>query len=177
MMNQQLFSRSLSAAWAVCTVIMAVGAIRGVSTRETDCSQRDLMAVIQPTDGAYALALNLSRELGRGGFVVKCVLRSHWENSFEGLAGAALYRTDQGDFEALFLSPPESFERLSVVEHQGDGRFVYSFAGQPKPWATNRIDGARRMYFLKDAYRLLVVSGDERVVTRLLKALATRDQR
>ena len=53
----------------------------------------------------------------------------------------------------------------------------YSFEGQPKPWPANRIDSAQRMYFLKDAHRLLIIWGDESLAERLRGALTARPQK
>jgi hypothetical protein len=159
------------------TVIVALGTTREVSTQKTDCRQQDLIAALQPNDRAYAFALELSQALQRGGFVVKCVLRSHWENAFEGLAGAALYRTDRGDFEALFLTPPETFDKLAIVEHREGPRFVYSFEGHPRPGPGDRIDSARPMHYVKDEHRLLITWGDESVATRLRQTLAAAERR
>jgi hypothetical protein len=45
------------------------------------------------------------------------MLRSKMETMFEGLKGAALYRTDF-DFDALFLPRGQSFNPLRVTEQQ-----------------------------------------------------------
>jgi hypothetical protein len=140
------------------------------SLRAQDCTPRDLSAALQPNDKAFAPALELSQDLQRGGFVVRCILRSRWEGLFEGLTGAALYRTDRGDFEALFLPAPNTFERLIVNERKEGDRWVYSFEGQPKPWLANRMEG-RRIQFVKDAQRLLLVLENETLAASLRRVL------
>jgi hypothetical protein len=141
------------------------------SVRAQDCTLRDLSAALQPNEKVYGHALELSQDLQRGGFVVSCVLRSHWEGLFVGLVGAALYRTDRGDFEVLFLDEPDTFDQLIVHELLEGDRWVYSFEGQPKPWSTNRMEG-RKMYFVKAAHRLLVAMENEALAAALRRLLA-----
>jgi hypothetical protein len=79
------------------------------------------------------------------------------ESAFEGLEGAALYRTDRGDFEALFLPKAGTFANLAVTERGENGGYVYSFEGRPKPLGTNRLESPRRIYFVKRGNQFLVV--------------------
>jgi len=155
----------------VILVIALVGAVglAPLSGQVEDCSPLDLSAAIQPTDRAYEPARALSEHLERRGFRIRCVLRSHMESLFEGLAGAALYRTNHGDFEALFLSPPDTFDQLTVNERKGRASWVYSLEGKPKPWPVNRMEG-RRMQFVKHAHRLLLVR-DEKLAALLQEAI------
>jgi hypothetical protein len=155
----------------VILVIALVGAVglAPLSGQVEDCSPLDLSAAIQPTDKAYGPARALSEHLERGGFRVKCMLRSHMEGLFEGLVGAALYRTNRGDFDALFLSPPDTFDQLRVTERIEGVSWVYSFEGRPKPWPVNRMEG-RRMQFVKHAHRLLLVR-DEKLAALLQAAI------
>src|SRR5258705_7565564 len=74
------------------------------------CNDQDLLAVLQPADKAYSKAMELAETLRAGDFIIKCVLRSKQEGLFEGLEGAALFRTNRGDFEALFLPKEKTFE-------------------------------------------------------------------
>ena len=79
--------------------------------------------------------------------------------------GAALYRTDRGDFEVLFLPPPNTFQLLKVVERQDGERYTYRFNGPPKPWPANRIDSAQRIYFIKHKNMLFVLSDKQLAAT------------
>ena len=97
---------------------------------------------------------------------MRCMLLSKMDGTFDGPEGAALYRTDHGDFEALFLPHPQNFERLKVIERQDGSRYSYSFVGPPRPWAANRIDAAFRMYFVKYQSVLFVVT-DKRLAATL----------
>jgi len=56
------------------------------------------------------------------------------EGLFAGQEGAALYRTNRGDFETLFLPKSQNFNALQVVERRETGGYVYSFRGSPPPW-------------------------------------------
>ncbi len=140
------------------------------SIQAQDCTPRDLSAALQPHDKAFAPALELSQDLQRGGFVVRCILRSRLEGLFEGLTGAALYRTDRGHFEALFLPAPNTFDQLIVNERREGERWVYSFEGLPKPWPANRMEG-RKTHFVKNAQRLLLVLENETLAASLRRVL------
>lgn len=137
------------------------------------CGAQDLRAVLKSTDKAYWLAMNLAERLRNQNISPKCVLRSTMEGLFEELEGAALYRTDRGDFEALFLPKGLTFDALEVVERSESGRYIYSFSGRPKPWPANRIENIRRMHFIKHANELVIVR-DSELAAHLQAALQAR---
>lgn len=85
------------------------------SVDSSDCSSNDFFAVLKPDNPAYANAMNLTRALQLHGFIIKCVLQSKMSDVFEGQKGAALFRTDRGDFEALFLPNTETFDSVEPV--------------------------------------------------------------
>jgi len=122
------------------------------------CSDSDLLAVLQPTDKSYSMAMELAETLQAEGFIIKCMLRSKMEGEFEGQDGAALFRTDRGDFEAMFLPKQKTFEKMMVLERQENSRYVYSFEGAPKPRSLRSMDSPRREYFVKHAHLLLLTS-------------------
>ena len=93
--------------------------------------------------------------------------------TFEGQAGAALYKTDRGSFEALFLPNLRTFDGLQIVEREESGRHLYSFTGQPKPWPANLVDASRPLYFIKNLNRLIVTQ-DKELSTQLRAILAGR---
>jgi len=136
------------------------------------CSDRDLVAVLQPTDDkfSYSMAMELAQTLQARGFIIKCVVTSKMGGFFEELEGAALFRTNRGDFEALFLPKPKTFERLVIHERQENGRYIYSFEGDPKPKPSTGIDSSRRWYFVKHAHMLLEM-GDDALANDLRQAL------
>jgi len=129
------------------------------------CSDRDLVAVLQPTDDkfSYSMAMELAQTLQARGFIIKCVLTSKMGGFFEEQEGAALFRTNRGDFEALFLPKTKTFERLGILERQVNSRYIhfhYSFEGIPKPRQSGEFDSSRRWYFVKHAHMLLETEDD-----------------
>jgi hypothetical protein len=106
------------------------------------------------------MAMKLAQTLQARGFIIKCVLTSKMGGFFEEQEGAALFRTNRGDFEALFLPKSKTFERLGIHERQENGRYIYSFEGIPKPGPSTGIDSSRRWYFVKHAHMLLEVDDD-----------------
>jgi hypothetical protein len=53
-------------------------------------------------------------------------------DTFEGQEGAAVYRTNEGDFEALFLPKPQNFNKLQVIERYDGQSYRYSLCGAPR---------------------------------------------
>jgi hypothetical protein len=92
------------------------------------------------------------------------------EGMFDAQQDAALYRTDQGDFEVLFLPQPKTFDQLKVIERQDGQRYLFSFQGPPQPWPANLIDAAFVMYFVKHQ-NMLVVLKDRQLAATLEKLL------
>jgi hypothetical protein len=118
------------------------------------CSSKELTAVLKPADPVYAETMELTRELENHEFVVRCVLQSKMTNIFHNQLGAALYRTSRGDFEALFLTKPITFDSIHLVEQQQDGRYQYSFQGSPS--SKGVMDCAKRAFFAKHANRMFI---------------------
>src|SRR5262249_51805391 len=90
---------------------------------------------LQRSDPAYADADAFARTLAERGVIVSCIAPSKMVGTFEGQKGAALFRTSVGDFEFLVLPASQTFDALEIVARRQRGRYLYSFAGQPKPWA------------------------------------------
>src|SRR5439155_27213663 len=59
----------------------------------------------------YVGAMELAPIFRSRGFTVKCVLRSTMEGAFEGLEGAALYRTDRGRLRGTVSAEAADFCR------------------------------------------------------------------
>ena len=117
------------------------------------CNPRELTALLTPADHAYAESVELTRELEHRGYIVRCVLKSKMEGFFEGQLGAALYRTNRGDFEALFLTKPRTFDSVRVVERALKGEvYRYSFEGSPH---STGMDG-KRTFFARRANRFFM---------------------
>ncbi len=140
------------------------------ATQGSECSAQDLLAVLKTDDPAYTDAMELAQVLSNHNFTVKCVLQSKMTRLFEGQKGAALYRTNRGDFEALFLPKTKTFA-VQPIETRENGRYIYSFAGSPHatggPW-----DCARPTYFSQHANQLFE-TGDEPLAAALEKTLAS----
>lgn len=152
-------------------VITLVGPMRAeAGSQATGCADANA-TVLQPSDLAYLDAVELARTLADDGFIVMCIAPSKMTGMFEGLKGAALYRTDRGAFEALFLPKPQNFDRLQIVERQESGRYLYSFVGPPTPWPANAVDSPRPVFFIKHRNRL-IVAYDKELADRLGTTLA-----
>jgi hypothetical protein len=121
------------------------------------CSAAELTAVVTPANPVYAETRDLTRELQNDGFVVRCVLGSKFADTFQGQLGAALYKTNRGDFETLFLPKSATFDSVRLVEHHQDGRYQYSFQGSPS--AAIKMDGPTCTYFAKRANHLFISWG------------------
>jgi hypothetical protein len=98
--------------------------------------------------------MELARFLRSRGFAVECVLLSKEERMFEGQEGAANFQTDLGVFEVLFLSKPQTFNALEIIEQQETGGYLYSFRGSPRSLVIH-WEGVRPTYFLKHENQLL----------------------
>jgi hypothetical protein len=122
-----------------------------------ECTLNDLLAVVKPDDPAYVDAVSLARTLEAHGFIVRCVLQSKMVGIFEGQTGAALFRTDYGDFEVLFLPPSQTFASVEVIERHENDRFLYTFRGSPSP-TSGSIDSPRPMFFERHANQFFVTS-------------------
>jgi len=121
------------------------------------------------TSPVYVEAEDLAQKLREAGIQVQCIRRSKEENLFDGQAGAAWFKTDQGAFEAWFLPEPESFGYLHVIEHsRGNGRFVYSFEGMPDIKTT--FESSKRIWFIKQRNVLFEVWGDSKLASRIRSA-------
>jgi hypothetical protein len=160
----------LLAAVVVTTLAHPLFAQGGSQTRRcTDVS----WPALQPSDPAYPDAVDFAQALSDNGFIVQCMAPSHSVGMFEGQVGAALYRTNRGDFDALFLPNGWNLDELQIIERQERGRYLYSFAGRPKPWPANLIDASRPVYFIKNINRL-IVAHDRELATDLGTVLTGR---
>jgi hypothetical protein len=84
---------------------------------------------------------------------------------FRSQQGAAVFLTDQGDFEALFLPNNDTFDSVESIESRENGRFLYSFLGSPSPTSPHPINSAHAMYFVKHANQFFITSDSELAAT------------
>jgi len=128
----------------------------------SECDARELENPIKPVDPIYSEAMDLAEVLRDHGLTIKCVLPSKMVNSFEDQVGAALYRTNRGDFEALFLKKPATFASVKSTEAEKNGFYLYSFEG--RPLARGGWTSSRREYFVKHTNQLLVTRQEQLAV-------------
>ena len=138
-------------------------------SQNTDCTAQELKAALPPNTPAYRDAILLSETLSKNGILVKCILGSTMEGTFEGESGAAVYRTVDGSFEVLFLPQRRTFDRLKIIEQHSGDRYLYRFQGPPQPWPANLIDSSFRIYFVKDRNLLFVVDENAELAATLQK--------
>jgi hypothetical protein len=159
------FSVSFALLFLVCP--------RGVLGQTTPCNPEELKTSLPSNAQVYPDAIALSGILEKNRISVRCILLSTMDGTFDGQEGAALYRTDHGDFEAFFLPVPQNFDSLKVIERQDGSRYSYSFVGPPRPWPANRIDSAFRIYFVKHQNVLFVLT-DKTLAATLEKLFRSR---
>jgi len=128
------------------------------SADSSECTPNELLALIKPDDPAYADAMELAQTLHAHGVLVKCVLQSTMVHTFEDQKGAAFFKTDYGEFSALFLPKPQTFASLEIVSRAENGRFLYSFQGNPHPASPHPINSNHQMFFERHANLLFITS-------------------
>ena len=160
---------------AVTTLVLVV--VPGFATAGGIKQLERCNAVDQPSlaksDAAYPDAMDLARTLIRHSFIVTCVSPSQMTDTFEGQEGAAVYRTTEGDFDALFLPKPQNFNKLRVIERHDGQSYRYSFAGRPDPWPANLMESSFPLYFVKHGNELIIAQ-DHQVAIRIKAAIGGR---
>jgi hypothetical protein len=145
----------------LCLALPAILLITSVQpsllAQSSDCTGKAAQAQLSSIDPVYVDAMQLARNLIDHRFVVNCIQASKWTHLFDGQEGAALYRTDQGDFDVLFLTKPETFDAVQVVEESYDNTYIYSFRGTPHSPA--RVEG-KRTEFMRAGNLLFVLWSD-----------------
>src|SRR5208282_3626995 len=96
--------------------IVCVVSPSAFSAQMTPCGSLELKSALQTADLGYADATELKQALQAHGVVVGCVLKSKSWSRFEEQKGAAFFRTDQGDFDALFLPKPKTWDALEIIQ-------------------------------------------------------------
>jgi len=162
----------LFAAMSLILVALLGVVAAGGSKQLAGCSDVN-WPTLPESDSAYPDAMDLAQTLINHRFIVTCISPSKMTGTFEGQTGAAVYRTNQGGFEALFLPKTQTFDKLRVIERRDGRRYRYSFEGRPKPWPANLIDSAYRLYFVKRDNELIVAQ-DRQVAARIKAAIERR---
>jgi hypothetical protein len=145
-------------------LLLVTAFIQPSFAESSDCTGREAEAQLRSTDPFYADGMEVARDLIDHGFIVKCILTpSIFDGVFDGQSGAALYRTDKGEFNVLFLPKAETFDALQVIEQKQGERYVYTFRGAPTkhspPDSPVRMY-ARKTYFINSRNLLFVVMDD-----------------
>lgn len=133
--------------------------------QSSDCTGKAAQAQLSSVDPVYVDAMELARYLIEHGFIVNCVQGSKMQNLFDGQKGAALYRTDRGSFEALFLYKTETFDALEIVAQRQGARYLYSFRGTPK--SPTHMDSSKPDYFVKFGNVLFDVWSDSELAASI----------
>ena len=146
--------RLVIASVAMGLVVLHIASQAIVSGQPLGCPFEDSPALLESSYPAYPDATELSRTLNRYGFMVSCIARSKFDG-IQDAKGAALYLTNRGGFDVVFLPKPQTFDALRVIERRKNGRYIYSFRGSPRP--ASLMDGPRRTYFIKHSNKLFIV--------------------
>lgn len=134
-------------------------------------------ALIAPNNPAYADAVELAQSLETHDFIVKCIFPTKLNSVFmveengvlrSTIEGEACFRTNYGDFSAVFLPKPQTFADFKITERREGGGYLYRFTGTPRVWAGDKFKfgAARRQYFLKRDNVLFMVD-DTQLLSRL----------
>jgi hypothetical protein len=151
----------LFAAVPFLVVPLVDSAVAQSTSQSAGCSEVKWTA-LSPRDPAYASAMDLAHQLTEHGFIVMCVAPSKMTDMFEGQEGAAVYKTNEGTFEALFAPKGQTFDGLQVIERYQRGRCLYSFWGVPKPRSASMTwDSDRPEYFIRHVNQFIVVRDKE----------------
>jgi hypothetical protein len=165
-------SKRLLAGWIVMSFLaLCLASQATLAAQPLECPTESSGALMPASYRAYPEAAELARILSDHNFVVKCICLSKLDGFVPGTKGAALYLTDQGDFDVVFLPKPQTFEAFEIIERHRYGGYEYSFRGSPPK--KNRMLGPRRTYFFKDSNQLFIV-WDMQTATRLGKFLNSR---
>ncbi|HEX8772921.1 MAG TPA: hypothetical protein VF735_04900 [Pyrinomonadaceae bacterium] len=133
----------------------------GVAPSDVSSQAKD-SSLLKPTDAAYQDAAEFARFLNKHGIAVKSVHRSKLESFFRGIEKAAFFRTDKGIVEVIFFPDSIGAEKVRVIEQRRDGRYFYSFEGQPNPNPPgDTIDASRPMHFLMHRNWFIMPDGRE----------------
>jgi hypothetical protein len=93
---------------------------------------------------------------------VESVHRSKLESFFQGLNKAAFFKTKRGVIEVIFFPDANGAEKVQSTEQRNNGRYIYTFQGQPHPNPPgDTIDSARPIYFVMHGSWFIVTSEQE----------------
>jgi hypothetical protein len=135
-----------------------------------ECPDENSSALMEAGYPVYPDAAAFAVTLSGHSFKVKCIALSLLNNFVPGSKGAALYITDHGDFDVVFLPKAQNFDSLEVIERQKNGKYIYTFRGTPRP-ATRGMVG-KKVYFFKQSSKL-IIAWDNQTATSLSELLSS----
>ena len=147
-------------------LVVCIGAFDEASAKNPSLAsvayQSKDSSLLKFTDVAYAEAMEFAQFLNSKGVTVQSVHGSKFNGFFRGLKKAAFFRTDKGVVDVIFLPEPTGAEKVRVIEQRREGRYHYSFEGQPHPNPPgDTIDAGRPVYFLMHRNWFMVLSNKE----------------
>ena len=152
-------------------LVLGVASQAKLAGQPLECPAAGAPELLKAIYAVYSDAKELALTLSGYGFIVKCIARSKWDDFVPGAKGAALYLTDHGDFDVVFLPKPLTFDGLDVIERQTNGEYEYSFRGSPRP--ASRMAGRKRTYFFKHSNQLFM-AWNLRTATNLARVLGSQ---
>jgi hypothetical protein len=132
-------------------------------SRPPAAAQAQDESLLQPTDVAYADAMEFARFLKDHGLAVRSVHRSHLESFFQGIEKAAFFRTNKGVVEVAFFPGLLDAEKVSVTYSKNESEAVphrYKVEGQPSSGG-GVIEAAYPVYFTMHKSWYIVTSESE----------------
>jgi hypothetical protein len=149
-------------------LVMYVASQTKLAAQPLECPAESSGALMQASYPAYTDATQLAQELSANGYIVRCIARSVFETWTPITKGAALYVTNRGSFDVMFLSKPQNFDSLEIAERQKNGVYIYTFRGQPR---FSQMEG-KRTYFFKQSNRLFIAF-DKQTATSLAELMSS----
>jgi len=158
----------MSLARIIGLVFWGVMASSLLSAQKTDpCKDPRAEEVrLDQSSAVYEDAWELAHTLSKHAFLVNCIQNSKEDRLFPIQKGAALYRTNQGDFVVWFLPKTRTFDRLEVVsQSEGEGRYLYTFRGEPK--IATKFHSSKQTWFISHQNLMFEVFGDQELADHL----------
>jgi hypothetical protein len=143
---------------AICLAVLSASWPALLSAQPLECTGKAAQAQLSAINPVYVDAMELARQLIDHEFILRCVQASKMQNVFDGQRGAALYVTDEGSFDVLFLTKEQSFSSVQVVEQNEGKRHMYSSRGTPP--SRFHSDGNKKTYFITFGNLLFVAWSD-----------------
>ena len=139
-----------------CLFVVAVAS--AVAQTNDWCRNEDLRRAWE-RDPVHDYAMELASTLERHDLIVECVRSSKQAQIFDEQKGAAIYKTNRGVFEVLFLPKGQTFDELKIVSESKEGFSKYSFRGRPR--IPHTIETKSQIAFIKHENVMFEVFGND----------------